>query len=66
MSFESRETLPNSGVEPDSEALARVYNNPRRFKKLVEILKRNGASDADIVRALARAKTLISALRVNR
>jgi hypothetical protein len=46
--------------------LARVYNNPRRFKKLVEILKRNGASDADIVRALARAKTLISALRVNR
>jgi len=59
------ENLPN-GIELDGEALARVYNSPRRFKKLVEILKRNGASDADIVRALARAKTLISALRVNR
>ena len=62
----SHETFPNSRIEVDGEALARVYNNPRRFKKLVEILKRNGASDADIVRALARAKTLISALRVNR
>jgi vancomycin permeability regulator SanA len=53
-------------IELDGEALARAYNSPRRFKKLVDILKRNGASDGDIVRALAGVKTLISALRVNR
>jgi len=57
---------PPSNIELDGEALARAYNNPRRFKKLVEILKRNGASDADIVRAMAGAKTLISAVRVIR
>jgi len=52
-----------SGAYLDGEALARVYRNPARFKKLVEILKRNGASDADIVKAMARAKTIISPLR---
>jgi len=59
----SDETFPNSGIELDGQALARAYANPTRFKRLVEILRRNGASDADIVRAMARAKTVISPLR---
>ena len=50
----------------DGEALARARRNPRRFDKLVEILRRNGASDRDIVQAMAHAKTVISALRVLR
>jgi hypothetical protein len=63
MTSTSHETLPNSGIELDGEALARAYRNPDRFKRLVEILRRNGASDADIVKAMARARTLLSALR---
>jgi hypothetical protein len=59
---DSHQSLPNS-IELDGEALARAYPNPSRFKKLVEMLRRNGASDADIVKAMARAKTIISPLR---
>lgn len=62
---EPYKTFPPS-IEIDGEALARAYNSPRRFKKLVDIFKRNGATDRDIVNALAGVKTLISALRVNR
>jgi len=58
----SHET-PNSGIELDGEALARAYRNPDRFQRLVEILKRHGATDADIVRAMARANTMCSPLR---
>jgi hypothetical protein len=64
MSHESQDHIER--LQIDGEALARAYPNPRHFKKLVERLKRHGASDGDIVRALAGAKTLISALRVNR
>jgi hypothetical protein len=63
--FESHETLPKS-IELDGEALARAYRQPHHFKRLVEILRRNGASDGDIVRAMARAPTVISPLRVIR
>jgi hypothetical protein len=62
---DTNQPLPNS-IELDGEALARAYRHPRHFEKLVEILKRNGASDGDIVKAMARATTLISALRVHR
>jgi hypothetical protein len=64
--MEFHETLPQNGIELDGEVLARAYPNPHRFKKLVELLRHNGVSDADIVRAMARAKTVISALRVIR
>lgn len=51
----------------DAEALARAFRgNPCRFEKMVKILRRNGASDGDIVRAMSRATTLISPLRVIR
>src|SRR5262245_2842515 len=42
-------------VEIDGEALARAFRNPRRFEKLVEILRRNGASDRAILAAMARS-----------
>jgi hypothetical protein len=65
MMFESYESLPNT-IELDGEALARAYRHPHHFKRLVEILRRNGASDGDIVRAMARTPTVISPLRVIR
>jgi hypothetical protein len=55
-----------NNIELDGEALCRAFRYPSRFEKLVEILRRNGASDGDIVRAMARATTLISAVRVHR
>jgi len=63
---EYHETTPPSGIELDGEALARAFRNPRRFEKLVEILRHNGASDRDVLAAMARAKTTISPLRVIR
>jgi hypothetical protein len=55
---------PNRHI--DGEALARAARNPKHLKRLVEILRRNGASDRDIVQAMARARTVISALRLRR
>ena len=53
---------PNT-IEIDGEALARAYHNPSLFKDMVEKLRRKGAADRDILRAMASAKTLTNALR---
>jgi hypothetical protein len=60
------DVYPKNNSTLDGEALARAARHPRRLKALVEILRRNGASDRDIVQAMVRAKTVISALRVPR
>jgi hypothetical protein len=59
-----RTPLPHPHV--DGEELARAARNRQDFATLVRRLRRDGASDRDIVQALARAKTVISALRVRR
>src|SRR5262249_10914076 len=43
----------------DGEQLCREKRSPRRFKKLVEVLRANGASDRAIAQAMAAARTVI-------